>query len=289
MPTYTALATLDDEPAAYALSDALEALDPTGVGAFEIEDGSGRWEVGGYFNEKPDDVALALLAAAHGATRFVVSEVGDTDWVAQVRRELSPVCAGRRFIVHGGHDRSAVPLNAVSLEIEAAMAFGTGHHGTTEGCLEAIDALRLTPGFHPRRIADIGCGTGVLAMAAARVWQARIIATDIDPVAAATARANFRANRIWSSAAVGRAPGFRHARIHALAPLDLVLANILARPLRLLAPDMARFTRSGARVVFSGVLERQIRFVLDPFENRGFALERQALKRGWATLTLRRF
>lgn len=288
MTTYTAFATLSDEPSAYALSDALEELGPTGVGTFEIEDGSGRWEVGGYFTERPDEVALALLAAVHGASPFVISVVEDTDWVAQVRRELSPVRAGRRYVVHGGHDRERIPLNAIGLEIEAAMAFGTGHHGTTEGCLDAIDALRLTPGFHPRRIADIGCGTGVLAMAAAKTWPAVVVATDIDPVAAATARANMRANRIGTRVQVGVATGFRSALIRARAPYDLILANILARPLRGLAGDFATHCAPGGRIVLSGVLERQIRFVSRPFEGRGFHLERLRRLRGWATLTFRK-
>ena len=102
----------------------------------EVEDGSGLWEVGAYYEEKPDEVALALLAAAHGARPFAVSKLDETDWVAQVRRELSPVEAGR-FVVHGGHDAADIPINKVGLEIEAAMAFGTGHHGTTRGCLRS--------------------------------------------------------------------------------------------------------------------------------------------------------
>ena len=140
MTTYSAIATLSDELSAAGLGDALEALGPNGVGVFEIEDGSGRWEVGAYFLDKPDVVALELLAAAYGAAPFAVSAIEDVDWVAQVRRELTPVRAGR-FIVHGGHDRERIPVNALSLEIEAAMAFGTGHHGTTEGCLTLLDRL----------------------------------------------------------------------------------------------------------------------------------------------------
>ena len=132
------------------------------------EDGSGLWEVGAYFTDPPDGTALALLAAAYGARPFTVSEIPATDWVAHVRRELSPVEAGR-FFVYGGHDADRVPEGRVALLIEAAMAFGTGHHGTTQGCLLAFEAL-LADGLVPGPVADIGAGTAVLAMAAAKVW-----------------------------------------------------------------------------------------------------------------------
>ncbi len=170
MTIYSALTSAQGREAAAALAEAIEALEPepSGVCVVEIEDGSGHWEVGGYFTEAPDGIGLALLAAAHGAPDFVVSEVPDTDWVAQVRRELVPVVAGR-FYLHGSHDQSTVPAGSVKLLIEAAMAFGTGHHGTTLGCLLAIDRM-ATGGFAPRSVADIGCGTAVLAMAAAAVW-----------------------------------------------------------------------------------------------------------------------
>jgi ribosomal protein L11 methyltransferase len=169
MATYTALTTLDSEAAAQALAAAMEALHPapTGVGVLEIEDGSGQREVGGYFTEPPDQAGLALLAVIHGARPFAVSRVEDRDWVAQVRRELTPVEAGR-FILYGGHDEDRIGVNRWGLKIEAAMAFGTGHHGTTRGCLLLLERL-IRRGEKARKVADIGCGTGVLAMAAARV------------------------------------------------------------------------------------------------------------------------
>jgi hypothetical protein len=142
MPTYTALTTLPGKAPAEALGEALESLspEPTGVGVFEIEDDSGLWEVGAYFTEAPDEAGLALLATIHGAKDFTVSELPETDWVAHVKRELAPVVAGR-FFVYGSHDADKVPADKVPLLIEAAMAFGTGHHGTTQGCLRAIDRL----------------------------------------------------------------------------------------------------------------------------------------------------
>ena len=168
MTTWTALTTLPGKAQAEALGEAMERLTPapTGVGVFEVEDGSGLWEVGGYFTEPPDDAGLALLATALQARPFSVSQLPETDWVAHVRRELAPVHAGR-FFVYGSHDAANVPDGVEALLIEASMAFGTGHHGTTLGCLRALDRL-IAGGAAPRSVADIGAGTAVLAMAAAR-------------------------------------------------------------------------------------------------------------------------
>ena len=156
MTTYTALTTLPGTVAANALAEAMERLEPepTGVGVSEIEDGSGLWEVGGYFVEPPDQAGLALLAAVHGAKGFVVSELAEIDWVAAVRRELSPVEAGR-FFVYGSHDADKIRAGSIPLLIEAAMAFGTGHHGTTLGCLRALDQL-VTEGFVGKSVIDVG-------------------------------------------------------------------------------------------------------------------------------------
>ena len=169
MATFAALTTLDAQERAEALAEAMEDFLPVpiGIGVFEIEDGSGRYEVGCYFEEEPGDTELALMAAIYGSEPFAVSEVPETDWVAHVKRELQPVEAGR-FFVHGSHDADRVPEGSVALLIEAAMAFGTGHHGTTKGCLLALDRLDRK-GVRAVNVADIGCGTAVLAMAAARL------------------------------------------------------------------------------------------------------------------------
>lgn len=283
--TWTALATVADEASGYALAADVEDQGATGVGVFEIEDGSGRWEVGGYFLDRPDEVALALLAAAHGARPFAVSEIADRDWVAQVRRELTPVRAGR-VVVYGRHDRAGVPVNAIGLEIEAAMAFGTGHHGTTEGCLLAMDGLKRK-GWRAARVADLGSGTGVLAMAAVRLWPARAIAGDIDPVAVATTRANARANGCAARIRTVRAAGTRHPAFAAFGRADLILANILARPLKRLAPEIRRRAAPGGFVILSGLLRRQIRDVESVFSGHGLRPVRRIDRRGWATLVLR--
>ncbi|MEM7547788.1 MAG: 50S ribosomal protein L11 methyltransferase [Pseudomonadota bacterium] len=288
MTTFSALATCSTKTEADKLAAALEELDnaPYGVGVFEIEDGRGRFEIGAYFMDRPDETALAILAAAFGATSFVTSEIGDRDWVSEVRRELSPVHAGR-FVVHGGHDRDIAAGRRHALEIEAAMAFGTGHHGTTRGCLLALDRL-AKQGFSPRRIADIGCGTGVLAMAAASVWKQRVLAADIDQIAVDTTRANMRVNHLGPFAATVRAPGFTAPMIRSMGPYHLVLANILARPLRRLAPDMARHTTRGGVIILSGILNDQRAGVEAVYVANGFARLWIGHDGEWSTLVMRR-
>ena len=289
MPTFTAFATLPDRDTAEALGLALEDLvpEPTGVGVFEIEDGSGLWEVGGYFTESPDTVALALLAAAHGAPDFMISELPETDWVAKVRRDLAPVRAGR-FHVYGSHDADSVPEGVEPLLIEANMAFGTGHHGTTKGCLLALDAL-LEAGLRPAAVADIGCGTAVLAMAAARVLgpEARILASDIDAVAVEVAEANLAANGLAGRVTCLEATGTDHPTIAAAAPFDLVFANILMGPLIALAPDVARIAAPGAAVILSGLLNEQADDVLAAYAAQGFTEAERRVLGDWTTLTLR--
>jgi ribosomal protein L11 methyltransferase len=288
MPTWTALTTLPDKDKAEALGFALEGLEPepTGVGVFEMEDGSGLWEVGAYFTESPDGVALTILATVHGARPFAVSELPETDWVAHVRRELHPVEAGR-FFVYGSHDADALPAGRIGLLIEAAMAFGTGHHGTTKGCLESVDKL-LTEGVSPRNVADIGCGTAVLAIAAAKVMEGVVIASDIDPLAVDVARANAEANGVGGRVACLEATGFDHPEIARNAPYDLVFANILKGPLIDLAPLMQSHVAPAGHVILSGILIAQADEVTGAYEAVGFALQDRREIGDWATLTLRR-
>ncbi|WP_158968885.1 50S ribosomal protein L11 methyltransferase [Chachezhania sediminis] len=287
MPTYSALTTLPGKAAAEALGEAMENLDPApgGVGVFEIEDGSGLWEVGSYFEEAPDEVGLALLAAVHGAKPFTVSEIPETDWVAHVKRELSPVVAGR-FYVYGSHDADTVPEDAEPLLIEAAMAFGTGHHGTTLGCLQALDHL-VTEGFSPSRVADIGCGTAVLAMAAARIWQGTILASDIDPVAVDVARANVEANGLAGQVECLEAAGFDAPALAASAPYDLIFANILKGPLVALAPDLVASLAPGGAAILSGILNEQADDVISTYTALGAELAERNVIGDWTTLLLR--
>lgn len=288
MTTFTAFAVLPERDLAEDLAERLEELDPGpyGVGVFEIEDGSGNFEVGAYFLDRPNDIVLDLLAAAYGATGFVVSELPETDWVAHVKRELAPVVAGR-FFVHGSHDADKVPEGAIPLLIDAAMAFGTGHHGTTLGCLTALDRL-AGEGFHPRNSVDIGCGTAVLAMAAAKLWPETVLASDIDPVAVETAAANVTGNDLAGRVICLQAAGFAHPDLQSAAPFDLIFANILKGPLIALAPDMGRFCAESGLVILSGILVDQGDEVIEAYQAQGFNLVSRDNYGDWTTLVLRR-
>ena len=285
--TVTALTTLPDEARAQALGEALEDIEPApvGVGVFELEDGSGLWEVGAYFTESPDEIALALLAMAYGAQPFVLSDLPEIDWVAHVRRELSPVEAGR-FFVYGAHDADKLPADRIGLLIEASMAFGTGHHGTTQGCLRALDRLHER-GFRGQAVADIGCGTAVLAMAAAHLWPGTVLASDIDAVAVDVARANVAANGLEGRVICLEAAGFDHPDLTA-APFDLVFANILMGPLIALAPDMGQRVQPGGHAILSGLLVEQADNVLAAYLAQGFRLDQREDLGEWTTLTLSR-
>lgn len=289
MPTYSALTTLPGEEAAQSLASAMERMtpEPTGVGVFEIEDGSGLWEVGAYFLEAPDEVMLEVLATAFGAKPFALSELPEVDWVAHVRRELSPVDAGR-FFVFGSHDADKVPPGRVPLQIEATVAFGTGHHGTTLGCLLAFDRL-LTDGWRPARVADIGCGTAVLAMAAASTLpDALVIASDIDRVAVDVAEANVAINNLQGRVECLEAAGLDHDRIRAAAPYDLIFANILKGPLIELAPAIATHLATGGRAILSGLLAVQADSVTAAYVEAGLCLQSRDDIGEWSTLVLQK-
>lgn len=287
--TYSAITTTTDLDKAEAMAAACENLwpEPTGVGSFEVEDGSGLYEVAAYFTEKPDLAGLALIAAMHGGKEWVVSEVPDVDWVAHVRRELAPVEAGR-FFVYGSHDADKVPADRVPLLIEASMAFGTGHHSTTLGCLRAVDRI-ANDGFAAAKTADIGCGTAVLAMAAAKIWPGTtVLASDIDAVAVDVANVNLRANDMEGEVLCLESAGFDAPTIAETGPYDLIFANILKGPLIMIAPDMAANTVKGGKVILSGILNEQADSVVSVYEGVGFNLINRELITDWTTLTMER-
>jgi ribosomal protein L11 methyltransferase len=275
MTTFTALTTMPGEDAAYALAEALEHLDPEpiGTGVFEIEDGSGLWEVAAYTETRPDAGVLAVLAALHGAKPFNISEIPDQDWVSKVQRDLAPVPAGR-FFVYGSHDADKVPDGAVPLLIEAAMAFGTGHHGTTLGCLLAFEDV-LADGFSGGRILDLGCGTAVLAMAAAKVLGGPVLASDIDPVAVDVARANVVANNLDGKVDCVVAAGFGAGQLRQSAPFDLIFANILN-------------TQPHGYLILSGILNEQAEEVESVYLQNGFNLHKKSSIVDWTTLVMRK-
>jgi ribosomal protein L11 methyltransferase len=286
MITYSALTTITGEDPAYALAEAIEGLEPepTGVGVFEIEDGSGLWEVAAYFMDRPDAGALAVLSALYDAKPFNISEIPEQDWVSKVQRELSPVQAGR-FFVYGTHDADKVPADKIPLLIDAAMAFGTGHHGTTKGCLEAFDKL-LTDGFAGKNILDVGCGTAVLAMAAAKALPDTVLASDIDPTAVEVAQANVVSNGLQDRVNCVVAAGFGAPVLKDSAPYDLIFANILKAPLIGLAPDMGANIANGGYAILSGILNEQADEVIAVYAQNGFNLIERHVIVDWTTLIL---
>ena len=288
MTTFTALTTLPGKINASDLGDALERLtpEPIGVGVFELEDGSGLWEVGAYFSEKPDDISLALLAAVFQAEEFKISELPQIDWVSKVQRSLKPVVAGR-FFVYGSHDSDKVPPDCEPLLIEASMAFGTGHHGTTKGCLLALEQL-IKVGFKAKNVIDVGCGTAVLAMAAARIFSANVIASDIDSVAHSVAKMNILANGLDRNIQCFEASGFAHEQIKTKNPFDLIFANILLAPLLGLATDISKYSLSGGYVVLSGILSEQAELVVKKYTGVGFSLSNQIEIGEWVTIIFRK-
>ena len=285
----TAVAQLEtDEQSAHRVADlAAESLHADEIAVALVDIGAGRWRVAMHFRATPDEkIIRALTAAAAGnaaakALRF--ERVAATDWVRESLAGLAPVTAGR-FIVHGAHDRARIPLNRIGIEIEAALAFGTGHHGTTRGCLLALDSLCKSHGGAPTRILDLGTGSGVLAIAAARALRQRVLATDVDGSAVRAARANTARNRAGSFVEVVKADGVTGPKLRERAPYDLVLANILLRPLQRLAAPLTRLTAPGARVVLSGLLASQANAAIAAY--RGLAVERRIDLDGWTTLIL---
>lgn len=249
---------------------------------------NGCWQVDAYYSERPD---LSAVLAAVGelvlaAPPTTLEDVPDENWVAVSQAALPPVEAGR-FLVHGSHDRDASGRRHFALEIDAGEAFGTAHHATTQGCLEAIDNLARRRHF--RRVLDLGCGSGVLAIAASRVWPAAAItASDIDPLAVAVAAGNVGLNRAKPRIGLVVAQGLGHQSLRQRGPFDLVVANILAGPLVRLAPELARQTRPGSIVVLSGILSEQAREVVAVYAAAGFRLMLRHVRHGWATLTLQR-
>jgi ribosomal protein L11 methyltransferase len=289
-PTYRVSFAIGDEQAAKGVVDALTEVFFEGqaaIAAFERPDG--RWDVTVHFAEPPDQPLLRELVAnaagADVANAIVFDTVEAKDWVKASLEDLVPVAAGR-FIVHGQHDRERIAPNKVGIEIEAALAFGTGHHGTTRGCLLLLD--HVLKAWRPRRILDLGTGTGVLAIAAARALHEKVLASDIDPPSVQVARENARLNVSGHLVQAIRATGFAAPQFAKAAPFDLVLANILANPLRQLAAPMARHLAPGALVILSGLLTPQAPAVIAAYRARGLVPLRHLRIEGWSSLLLRK-
>ncbi len=284
----TVVARLEnDEQTAHRVADVVPdhfAADDVAVSLSDA--GGGRWQVAIHFRAAPDEqalrVAVAAVAGRSVAAALHLARVEATDWVRASLAGLAPVAAGR-FIVHGAHDRARIPVNRIGIEIEAALAFGTGHHGTTRGCLLALDRLcKSLKRRHQPCILDLGTGSGVLAIAAARAFRRRVLATDIDAEAVRVARANARLNRVGAMVEVVTADGVASPAVSTQAPFDLVFANILLRPLQRLAAPLRRLIAPGGRIVLSGILPSQANAVIAAY--RPLALERRIDCDGWTAL-----
>src|SRR4051794_12615761 len=287
--THRASFGIGDEHAAKRIVDLLTEVlfeDQAAFAAFERPDG--RWDVMVHFADAPDQVMVRELvtnaAGAEIAQAISFDTVEAKDWVKASLEELVPVRAGR-FVVHGQHDRERVASNKLGIEIEAALAFGTGHHGTTRGCLLLLD--HVLKAYHPRRVLDLGTGTGVLAIAAAKALHGAVLASDIDPPSVQVARENARLNQAGHLVQTIRATGFSARQFARTGPFDLVLANILANPLKQLATPMARHLAPSALVVLSGLLTHQAAAVVAAYRSRGLVPLRHLKIEGWSSLLLR--
>ena len=286
--TIAARLTCDEKTARRVASYLAESLDAEEAACAAFENERGQWEVAVHVQGVPDEARLrdlvALAAGNDAAQALRFEQVSDTDWVRQSLEGLKPVRAGR-FLVHGSHDRDRVHANDIGIEIEAALAFGTGHHGTTRGCLLALDDLARRRRF--ARVLDIGTGSGVLAIAAAKRLRTRVIASDIDRVAVNAARNNARLNCAPHIAFI-HAPGASARAITVAGPFDLIFANILLGPLTRLAVPIRKLAAANARVVLSGLLPSHANAALAHYAAQGFHLERRTPLDGWMTLVLRR-
>jgi ribosomal protein L11 methyltransferase len=248
--------------------------------------GEGRFEVFAHFAEPPGrDALLALIERACGGAllgQLRIEDLADEDWVTLSQGKRRAVQAGR-FLVHGSHDRGKVPHRLAAIEIDAGQAFGTAHHTSTRGCLIALDDVLKR--FRPRSVLDLGTGTGLLAIAAAKALKARVLASDNDPLAVATARDNARKNAAAPLVRVLQATGLAHPRLRQAAP-DLVLANLLERALHELAPTLARRVAARGRAILSGLTTAQARGIEARYSAHGFILEKRIILEGWTTLVI---
>ena len=288
-PTTVARLACDEQTARRLAAFLGESLDSEDTACAAFEDGAGSWQIAIHFRQPPDEASLRSLvaiAAGESASRLLsIEPVAAADWVAQSLADLKPVRVGR-FLVHGAHDRARLRANDIGIEIEAALAFGTGHHGTTRGCLQALAGLAKRR--RVRRVLDVGTGSGILAIAAARLVHARVTASDADTRATDAARENARRNRAAPLVRVARASGTAARTIMSAAPYQLIFANILLSAITRLAVPLRRLTTPGAWVVLSGLLPGHANAALAIYRAQGLVLEKRITLDGWVTLVMHR-
>ncbi len=281
-------ASIDVPAAARAPAEAAFEGAALSVSAFATAPDDRIWRIAALFAERPDravlEAALAAVLPAETAATLAVAQLPSVDWVAASLATLAPIAIGR-FHLHGSHHpRRRAP--AFDLLIEAGQAFGTGNHETTRGCLRALVALDRRR--RARRVLDLGTGTGVLGLAAARLWREPVLGLDIDPIAVAVARENARRNALHPWFHAYPADGLRHRAVARRAPFDLILANLFARPLVRLAPAIAAHLEPGGHAVLSGLLRSQAAAVVSAYRQAGLVLRHRNAEGDWVTLTLRR-
>jgi ribosomal protein L11 methyltransferase len=283
--SYSTQLVTDEATAQRIMDAAAETLADVAVSMLAQPDG--HWVVELHFAQAShSDAVRELVRDTTGSdAALTISPVAARDWIKASLEGLPPVPAGR-FVVHGSHHRGRVPHNRIAIEVEAALAFGTGHHGTTRGCLLALD--RLLKHARPKRILDIGTGSGVLAMAAAKALRRPALATDIDKAAVTVARDNARLNRAAPLVTVAHAVGLISPHVRTYARYDLVFANILLAPLKGLAAPIARVLAPGGRAILSGLLPQQANAARAVYGAQGLRLERRIDLDGWATLVMGR-
>ena len=284
-PRFTLTIPALPHDAANDLATALEdniRLDPMAITINETDEARGLWEVMLYFASEEEAEDARGVAGLRAGT---IAPMPQQDWVRQSLEGLAPVAAGR-FFLHGSHDRDRRRPGGIALEIDAGTAFGTGHHGTTEGCLMALD--RILKRRTPNSILDLGCGTGVLAIAAAKATGRPALASDIDPEAVRVTLANAALNGVKPLIGSFVAAGLDHPRIARGGPYDLIFANILARPLVALSTGLARALRPGGDLILSGLTLEQMRWIEATYQSRGLALASRITRGNWATLVFTR-
>jgi ribosomal protein L11 methyltransferase len=292
-PVRTTCIRFDADEATCRRVDALflEMLDPEHAAVSLFETAPQRWAVEAHVDDEVDAAALRASVAAmvgeNDARALAFDRVAEKDWVAASLADLKPVAAGR-FVVHGAHDRARVPPNRIGIEIEAALAFGTGHHGTTRGCLLALEDWLKVRQHGPARVLDLGTGTGVLAIAAAKALRTPVLASDIDPLAVRVARGNARANGAGAFVEVVHATGATGRQFRARGRYDLVFANILLRPLQRLAAPLQTLLAPGGTLILSGLLPSHANAALAAYRLQGLHLRHRLVLEGWVTLVLSR-
>jgi ribosomal protein L11 methyltransferase len=276
------------EAAALDIETAFEGLSQS-ISAFEIDEKKKLWTIELLCTAPPDmeeiERRMQILSVVHHAKNPVlaVDRLEQQDWLSQVAREF-PAFAIGRFYIHGAHIKDVPPHGSISIQIDAGAAFGSGEHGTTGCCLEALDWLAKKRDFS--NILDMGCGSGILAIASSKLWRVNVLAADIDPIAVQVTNENARINRAAGQVEAIVSDGYLNERVKRAAPYDLILSNILARPLVAFAPKLAQYLAPGGVAVLSGLLSSQEAQVRSAHQAQGLTFIKRFADRGWHTLVI---